>query len=822
MADHSTGHVTGADHGAGRGTATEFATARRIWLRTRVTELSDVLADHSPRLHALIPSGLGDQRLVNALVTLRIAADEARVRPMGETVAWLELLIPQGHRHDLHGAVREVRVASVLAGDPALWSWNAEAWEELLLALWRRDRALMADGSYADDELVSRWGVRTPRPADIQHPEKAPEANGYALAPLTDVLASEAEPVRLLVQAVLAQPHAVDSIADSLIVYEEAFQGAGHLAFLAGQRLGARYVHEWCEKQASEATEAGAAFLEELSDAVDTYLDHVVQPVINSLSVPERVLLTTGELPSRRGADEYLTEFLDCVPVPPVNAGPEGVPDDEVAREAEARMARGELTWHGMRGSVPVWYHVVTSPQERAAALALSGRASSPAIHVHTDLEVPRQFDLFDGLFLADGPDRPDGSDGSVTEAAPDEWYPEPGIEIRYSRHSATDLCELSALARLGHARLEFLVPEADGGIGLLRSLRAAVRPGDASDWAREALTVLRTLVSHPDDLADAVARESVGEGDPEDFDEDDELNDLGGPSGSVGPSGGAGAHGGQKEPTGTTRPNGPDDPETPSPSPSTSGSLPAALLARVKAVLRQAEDPGATKAEAEAFLKKATEMMAKHGIERAMLSGDEPTSEQPADRVVEVTAPWMREGKRLLAWIAGAMRCHSIYPGGKANRHRVHLFGFASDLHAVEVLYVSLRLQMLQGAEQASTQHRPVREEARAYKRSWMLGFIRAVTTRIGEAERAARDEAEHDRHQASSEAPEGRSVALVLADRTAAVQEKVAARYPKLSKSRPSQFKGSGYRQGHEDGQRANIGGVSLEDQEETELTA
>ncbi|MCX5309558.1 hypothetical protein [Streptomyces sp. NBC_00154] len=54
---------------------------------------------------------------------------------------------------------------------------------------------------------------------------------------------------------------------------------------------------------------------------------------------------------------------------------------------------------------------------------------------------------------------------------------------------------------------------------------------------------------------------------------------------------------------------------------------------------------------------------------------------------MVEVTAPWMRECKRLLAWIAGQMRCQSVHPGGQANRHRVHLLGFASNLHTVDVL---------------------------------------------------------------------------------------------------------------------------------------
>ncbi|MFF2407667.1 DUF2786 domain-containing protein [Streptomyces sp. NPDC058092] len=785
----------GAEHPPG----SVFTTARKTWLRTRVTELSNALANHSPELHTLVPTGLGDQRLVNALVISRIAADEARVQPVAETVSWLERLVPKGHSHDLSGAVRTVRSELMMTGDPALRSWNAEAWEELLLALWRHDRTQAVEAGQADDELVSRWGVRTTDAADVHHPERAPEGYGHSLTSLTGFFASEADPLRLLAEGVLSQAHAVDSVEDSLVVYEEALQGAGHLAFLAEQRLRATYMSEWCEKHSSNASEVTEAFLSELSEAVETYVGLVIEPVISSLSECERALLVAAEQPRLRAVDEYLTEFLDCIGALPETVWTDGALDGSLAREAAARTARGESTWHTMRGSVPVWYHVVTSPQERAAALAFSGAPSSSVIRVHADIHGSYPFDLFEGL---------DAVEGSPSA---EDWYPEPGIELRYTRRSATDLCELLALAQLGHARLEFLITDAIGGISPLRSLRAHVRPGDASSWALGAVNALRTLVPNLDDLTDVIAREYETEGGLDDTDDRDSDDDRGFPSDSEGSADGEAPSDRQQESTGSPRANGPGEPESPSPSLST--PLPAQLLARVKAILRQAEDPAATEAEAEAFLQKATALMAKYGIEQALLQGGEPASEQPIDRVVEVTAPWMRECKKLLSWIASQMRCQSVYPGGQANRHRVHLFGFASDLHAVEVLYASLRLQMLRGADRADAEHRPTGEDTRAYKRSWMLGFIRAVTSRIGEAERAAREDTERDRQESAADATAGRSVALVLADRTAVVEAEVASRYPKLGKARPTRYKGSGYRQGHADGEQANIGGLSLD---------
>ncbi|MFD3609147.1 hypothetical protein ACFWXA_13905 [Streptomyces atroolivaceus] len=161
---------------------------------------------------------------------------------------------------------------------------------------------------------------------------------------------------------------------------------------------------------------------------------------------------------------------------------------------------------------------------------------------------------------------------------------------------------------------------------------------------------------------------------------------------------------------------------------------------------------------------------MAKYGIEQAMLGDDVTESERPVDRIVDLYPPYVKEGRRLLARIGYEMRCRSVYPGGKDNRHRVHLFGFETDLQATEVLFASLRLQMLEGADRL---HRPAGEDARAYKRSWMLGFIREVTVRISAAQRTASAAAEED---SEAEGTSSRSVALVLADRTTVVEARLS----------------------------------------------
>jgi hypothetical protein len=299
----------------------------------------------------------------------------------------------------------------------------------------------------------------------------------------------------------------------------------------------------------------------------------------------------------------------------------------------------------------------------------------------------------------------------------------------------------------------------------------------------------LAELAPDPEDLADLIAgHEEVGADQPDETTGTGRTKDTGSGTGPGGtPSREQGG-----SPSGRR----------------TNGSLPPELLGKVRALLRKAEDQAATEEEARAFLAKATELMAKYGIEQAMLE-DLDRPEGPLDKVVEVHPPYAKEMRRLLSWIAEAMRCRSVYPGGKANRHRVHLFGFEGDIQASEVLFASLRLQMLDGADRADRSHRPVGEDPRAYKRSWMLGFIREVTDRIKAAQETARAAAEHEQEGAERT---GRSVALVLADRSTVVDAHLNDRYPTLVKARPAKFKGTGYWQGRADGQRADIGGPTV----------
>jgi hypothetical protein len=234
-----------------------------------------------------------------------------------------------------------------------------------------------------------------------------------------------------------------------------------------------------------------------------------------------------------------------------------------------------------------------------------------------------------------------------------------------------------------------------------------------------------------------------------------------------------------------------------------------SSLLDRVRKLLAQAEGEGVTQPEAEAFTARAAELMARHGIDRAKLAADRPETDRPGSRVIDVRNPWAKVRAHLLAGLAGAMRCQCVLlsvPAGQEGA-RVHVFGYASDLERTDILYTSLLLQMgrafLPGGRALAVPE-GVRS-VRAWHRSWLLGYVTAVITRVQAAEArvtgAAKDETTAG----------GKSTALVLADRSVVIRRDLEEAYPVTRRTRIT-YSGRGYTDGYAQGQRADIGNARL----------
>jgi hypothetical protein len=222
-------------------------------------------------------------------------------------------------------------------------------------------------------------------------------------------------------------------------------------------------------------------------------------------------------------------------------------------------------------------------------------------------------------------------------------------------------------------------------------------------------------------------------------------------------------------------------------------------LLDRVRKLLAKAEDEGCTPQEAEALTAKASELMARYGIERAQLGALHPETDKPADQKFTFEAPWVDVKSHLLAAVATAVRCQCVLTQTASG-----------DLDRAELLYTSLLVQMARALARESVP--AYGNSAKAWRRSWMLGYAAAAVARIRAAEEKVTE-------QAKAEDTPGTSTALVLVDRSVAVKTQVSAAYPRLKKKRTT-YTGSGYGDGYRQGEKADIGGAKVQQRARTAL--
>ncbi len=234
----------------------------------------------------------------------------------------------------------------------------------------------------------------------------------------------------------------------------------------------------------------------------------------------------------------------------------------------------------------------------------------------------------------------------------------------------------------------------------------------------------------------------------------------------------------------------------------------PDRLLDRVRKLLAKAEADGVTVQEAQALTAKAAELMAKYGIDRALLAAQRPDTDSPDSRLVEVDNPWGRVKAHLLCGLGTALRCQCILvtsgrgPGAGTAALKVHVFGYASDIERTDLLYTSVLIQMWHGL--AAAQVPGWAASPRAWRRSWLLGYTAAVTARV----RAAEEHAERDAADAAAADGQGSSrAALVLADRSLVIRRNVEQAYPHVRTAHTT-YSGSGYGAGYAEGRRADIG--------------
>ncbi|MGW4483060.1 DUF2786 domain-containing protein [Amycolatopsis sp. NPDC004368] len=225
--------------------------------------------------------------------------------------------------------------------------------------------------------------------------------------------------------------------------------------------------------------------------------------------------------------------------------------------------------------------------------------------------------------------------------------------------------------------------------------------------------------------------------------------------------------------------------------------------LERIRKLLAKAEDPAVTAEEAELYNTKAAELVARYGIDNAMLAATGRGSDDITVLKIPIENPYSRDKASLLTNIAYPLRCRTLLHRVGQGVEAVTVFGFKSDLGRVELLFTSLLLQASTQLTRVRPDERVFRESLAAYRRTWLHGFARAVHDRLVRAETTAA------REYAGAGGP---SAELVVRDRNTLVQSAFDREYGDLRAAAPRRLSGSGYREGHQAGTRATLDPAAL----------
>ena len=208
-------------------------------------------------------------------------------------------------------------------------------------------------------------------------------------------------------------------------------------------------------------------------------------------------------------------------------------------------------------------------------------------------------------------------------------------------------------------------------------------------------------------------------------------------------------------------------------------------ILDRVRALLAKAESTGFP-AEAEAYSAKAQELIARHSIEEVLTSHAGVT---PLARRVGVDHPYETEKAGLLDAVARANHCRTVWSPELAF---VTIFGFDSDIDAVELLYTSLLVQ----ANRAMARDEPAKGKARikAFRRSFLVAYAARIGERLDRV----------IRHEISQHC----DLLPVLRGRDLQVREAMAKAFPRTVRARGSRVDSvEGWESGRAAADEANL---------------
>ena len=241
----------------------------------------------------------------------------------------------------------------------------------------------------------------------------------------------------------------------------------------------------------------------------------------------------------------------------------------------------------------------------------------------------------------------------------------------------------------------------------------------------------------------------------------------------------------------------------------------------KIAKLLRKAEDPAATPAEAEAFIAKAQELMVQYQIDEALVAQARGENVVEREEIVKETIRCdgtYRQAHMQLAWrICLANDCRGVTSNG-GNYIILNVIGFKSDVANVQLLNSSALIQAAGALNKWARDGgiEPWMSASQKYKerREFLFAFADGLGSKLNAAKKAGEKAAagEQEKRADVSAAEASDAVALVVRSKKERVDDWMDHEYGSSLRTVRRNYSrgGRGARQaGREAGMNADIGG-------------
>lgn len=219
-------------------------------------------------------------------------------------------------------------------------------------------------------------------------------------------------------------------------------------------------------------------------------------------------------------------------------------------------------------------------------------------------------------------------------------------------------------------------------------------------------------------------------------------------------------------------------------------------IVDKIAKLLRQAESVAGTP-EADVFQERAFALIAKHGVDEALLENQRQriSSSLPAEAIewsLIIKGSWAHAQMMLLNALAGPLHCEVAYYSGTPVR--VLVYGMPRHIDRMKILWDLLQPQMLRLVTAARPEpgQYVTGGRVRAFRRAWIAGFASGIATRLRQQEEAAIEAA-------------GSTALVLFKDDAARAKAKLHEANPRLRVTKRAGFDRAGYRQGQRDSESA-----------------